>query len=93
MSFKCRKRLRILFLFLSFLLIKNSLSLTCDKVAVLPKNFENLLPNYEKLPRVHIYNNFFLSEINTNSDSIKLKINILKHSIFKLQVTPFHAIE
>ena len=91
MSFKCRKRLRILFLFLSFLLIKNSLSLTCDKVAVLPKNFENLLPNYEKLPRVHIYNNFFLSEINTNSDSIKLKINILKPSIFKLQVTPFHA--
>ena len=28
-----------------------------------------------------------------NLDSIKLKINILKHSIFKLQVTPFHAIE
>ena len=77
--------------FLIILTLKISLQLTCDKVASLPKNFDNLLPNYQLLPRVHIFNYFFLSESNSNSDDIKLKINITKPSIFKLQITPIHA--
>ena len=77
--------------FLIIISLKITIQLTCDKVASLPKDFENLLPNYQFLPRVHIFNYFFLSESNSNSDDIKLKINITKPSIFKLQITPIHA--
>ena len=67
--------------------------LTCDKVAILPKNFDNLFPNYQYLPKVHLFNYFFLTESNTNTieNNLKLKIQISNPSVFKIQVTTFHA--
>ena len=76
-----------------YCIISKSSELTCDKVATLPKEFENLLPNYQYLPKVHLFNYFFLTESNTNTieNDLKLKIQIPNPSVFKIQVTAFHA--
>ena len=86
--------LKILKIILILLLLSKSKELTCDKVASLPKDFETLLPNYKNLPKVHIYNYFFLTETNSKNNNLNeliLKIQIPNPSVFKLQITPFHA--
>ena len=56
---KFYKIYQIPFLIILSLLISKSSELTCDKVATLPKEFDNLIPNYQYLPKVHLFNYFF----------------------------------
>ena len=60
----------ILSLLILFVTISFCLSLNCDTVASLPSDFETLLPNYDKLQRLHIQNYFFLE--NDAKESIRL---------------------
>ena len=46
--------------YILLLLFQFSFSLTCEKVASLPKDFDTLLPNHHKLVRAHLANYFFL---------------------------------
>jgi len=52
----------------------------CDKVANVPPEFSLLLPNYQTLNRVHLFNYFFIESENSNS----LTINIKEKSVFKI---------
>ena len=92
-----------LLFFLILSLLVNTLmvsSLGCDKMATLPKDFSLLLPQNEKLKRIHLSNYFFLDD-NPGEDagntkdassvqSNQIKIPINEKSVFKLQVTPQH---
>lgn len=59
----------------------------CNRVANLPEQMENLLPNYDKLNRLHISNLFFLETENPN----KITINVREPSVFKILITPYLA--
>jgi hypothetical protein len=73
----------------------------CEKVATLPKDFQHILPQYEKLKRLHVSNFFFLddspgkdvgSTLGGNQEpSNYLKINLSEKSVFKVQITPHHV--
>jgi len=89
------KIFKIFYLILLLNVILNTSELTCDKIAILPNDFENIIPNYQYLPKVHLFNYFFLTESNTKSNEnekeLILKIQISNPSIFKIQVTTFHS--
>ena len=76
--------------YILLLLFQFSFSLTCEKVASLPKDFDTLLPNHHKLVRAHLANYFFLDDTN-DGNALNFKLNIPKKSIVKIQITPFHA--
>src|SRR5689334_16123258 len=66
-------------------------TLTCDKVASLPKDFDLLLPDNQKLKKIHLSDYFFLDEIKDQTKPLSIKINIKEKSLFKVQVTPRHT--
>ena len=78
------------YLVIFLLIYRYANSLTCDKVASLPPNFDTLLPNHHKLYRAHLTNYFFLDEAN-EGEELKFHLKIHKKSVIKLQVTPYHT--
>lgn len=78
------------YLVIFLLIYRYANTLTCDKVASLPPNFDTLLPNHHKLYRAHLTNYFFLDEAN-EGEELKFHLKILKKSVIKLQVTPYHT--
>ena len=72
-------------------------SQSCDQVATLPKDISLLLPQYEKLKRIHLLNYFFLDDVKSGSSvepkvsPNSLKISLSERSAFKVQVTPQHV--
>ena len=93
MSFIQIKINNISFLFILSILLANPIlisSLSCNKVANYPNDFNNLIPNYQLLPRVHSFNYFFLTDYD-DIPTMTMKVNIPSLSILKLQITPIHA--
>ena len=85
------------FLLMILNLFSFGLSQSCDQVATLPKDFSLLLPQYEKLKRIHLLNYFFLDDVKSDSAGDhkvtpnSLKISLSERSVFKLQMTPQHV--
>lgn len=65
-------------------------ALNCDKVASLPNDFGTILPEYEKLHRIHTSNYFFL-DAGQNDAYMTFKINIRQRSVVRIQATPLNS--
>ena len=71
-------------------LLSPTSQLSCNKVANYPNDFNNLIPNYQLLPKVHSFNYFFLTDYD-EIPTMTMKINIPQLSILKLQIIPIHS--
>jgi hypothetical protein len=80
--------IKIIFLLIT-LNIKELYTLPCDKVAMLPPDFNNLIPEADKLQKIHLHQFFFLDEPDgQNANPNSIKIDIKERSVFKVQITP-----
>jgi len=69
----------IIAILILFFAVQTTFSLNCDTVASLPDDFNTLLPQYDKLNRIHLQNFFFIEE----DQKQLMKINLRGKSIFK----------
>lgn len=65
----------LVFLFYNVSII---LSLQCSKVAEFPPNLKTLMPDYEKLSKIHLNEYFFLDQ-----EQSKFSINVRDLSVIK----------
>jgi hypothetical protein len=81
------KMIRTIFLLLLFAGL--AYLIPCDKVAMLPSDFADLIPEGERLQKIHLHQFFFLDEPTSSlSNPNSIKIDIRERSVFKVQVTP-----
>jgi len=68
-------------------------SISCDEVASIPPSIDILLPQYERLKRIHLSNFFFLEDKQGKNgvEPHVFSISIHKKSLFKMQVIPKHS--
>ncbi len=69
---------KFILLFFLFYNLNSILSLQCSKVAELPPNLKTLMPDYEKLSKIHLNEYFFLDQ-----EQSKFTFNIPDVSVLK----------
>ena len=69
---------KFILLFFLFYNLHSILSLQCSKVAEFPPNLKTLMPDYEKLSKIHLNEYFFLDQ-----EQSKFTFNIPDVSVLK----------